>query len=1027
MRIECVDVETFLMQDGEAAPKLVCLSWSDGTREKLLVPWEGEDPHAVFAEILRRRDTLLINQHIFFDLGVMCATRPDLLPLVFEALAEGRIRCVKVREQLIRIARGEAKFVEEFDDGSSDEDDGDDAEGGNAADDPDAGGEEASETGSWGAVKTRFDLAAIAKRWLGIKLRKEGTWRKSYALLYRVPLRLWPPSAVEYPLSDARVPLQVWSAQQAWVDRLPGGVLPGEIEANCAAWALHLMKIWGVRTCAEAVAKLTLELQHKVLWTTIALVEKGILRPEKKKGVWRGVETKAVVQQRVVEAYVSRGLKVQLTPPTKTFPQGQVKTGKKVLDDSKNAVLMLLGEHKGYTKILSTYIPKYVAKGIRAPITADWNVLVESFRISCARPNLTNPPRAGDVRRCIIARKGHLFVSADFDQAELRSWAQVCLAMFKFSTMAEAFKREIDPHLKLAAELMHISLEEAAERYKHGDKLVEARRQFCKEPNFGLIGGMGWRKFKERAELKGIYLTDEQAEQTRWMWMKAWAEAKPYLDYFAKHYDKPGVIVHPITGFIRGGVGYSDGANHCVDFETEALTRRGWLTGDQLTLNDEILTKNAVTGELEWQRPTAINRYPEFNGPLFEITHNAVSAVTTSNHRWLVYDRRKKQNTCVLTEDFLRSGERSSCWKSIHRCGVMNSQDAPFSDDFIELVGWFLTDGYAEKTPGSSRIRIYQTKKQNVVRIDELLTRLGIRFTRNMRRGENVVWSFTNKKNNDLATVLRELFPVRELNSSFVSQLSRRQAQLLVRVMLLGDGSQTASGQTQFYTRSERNADAFQFLLVLAGMASRGDEIDRTGEIGRFSLKMRNIPKMGKSWRVSPYRRQFSQITRKQIRETHGDGRGVWCPSVPNGFFVARRKKKVYVTGNSFQHLTAIGAKQALIDLTWECHLNKDSPIYGARPIIHMHDEIFGEILEHRAAAGAVRWGEVMRKAMEKWVRDVPIKCTPVLTRRMYKGAKPVTDAYGNLVPSKPVEVEGKIKWVHDERDEGQENMLFAA
>lgn len=688
MRVECVDVETFCMQDGEAAPKLVCLAWSDGAREKLLVPWEGEDPHALFAAILLRRDTLLINQHIFFDLGVMCATRPDLLPIVFEALAEGRIRCVKVREQLIRIARGEAKFVEEYDDGSDDEDDSDD--NGDPSSDPDAGEEEAS-TGSWGAVKTRFDLAAIAKRWLGIKLRKEGTWRKSYALLHGVPVRIWPPSASEYPLKDARTPLQVWAAQQSWVDKLPGGVLPGEVEANCAAWALHLMKIWGVRTCAEAVAKLTLELQHKVLWTTIALVEKGILRPEKKKGVWRGVETKAVVQQRVVEAYVSRGLKVQLTPPTKTFPRGQVKTGKKILDDSKNEVLKLLGEHKGYTKILSTYIPKYVAKGIRAPITADWNVLVESFRISCARPNLTNPPRSGDVRRCIIARWGHLFVSSDFDQAELRSWSQVCLAMFKFSTMAEAFRRGIDPHLKLAAELLRISLEEAEGRYKNGDKIVDARRQFCKEPNFGLIGGMGWRKFKERAELKGIFLTDEEAEQIRWMWMKTWAEAKPYLDYFARHYDKPGVIIHPITGMIRGGCGYSDGANHM------------------------------------------------------------------------------------------------------------------------------------------------------------------------------------------------------------------------------------------------------------------------------------------------------------------------------------------------FQHLTAIGAKQALIDLTWECYLQKNSPIYGARPIIHMHDEIFGEILEHRASTGAVRWGEVMKKAMEKWVRDVPIKCTPVLTRRMYKGAKPVFNAYGELVPSKPVEIDGKIKWVEDAYDEGQENMRFAA
>jgi hypothetical protein len=54
-----------------------------------------------------------------------------------------------------------------------------------------------------------------------------------------------------------------------------------------------------------------------------------------------------------------------------------------------------------------------------------------------------------------------------------------------------------------------------------------------------------------------------------------------------------------------------------------------------------------------------------------------------------------------------------------------------------------------------------------------------------------------------------------------------------------------------------------------------------------------------------------------------------------------------------------------------------------------------------------------MQAAMEKWVTDVPIKCTPVLTRRLYKGAKAVF-VDGILVPSKPVKADGKTKWVAD-------------
>ena len=384
------------MQDGVAAPRLVCLSWSNGQERRLLVPWEGPNPLDLVEEILRRGDTILLNQHIFFDLGVLCVERPSLQPLIIRALEDGRLRCIKVREQLIRIALGEAKFVEE----SDDEDDGDDEE---------------ESSGSKALTKTLFDISAIAWRWLHRRVAKKDTWRLSYALLYGVPLASWPENAKLYSLTDADVPLEIWRAQEAFVQaNFVNGILPGETEACCAAWSLALMKIWGIRTNPEAVAALKYELQMKVLWTTISLVMMGILRKGGTRMQPKAVETKAETQRRIETAFLSCGQIVPYTDPTERFPQGQIKTAKKVLEDAAGLVhetnraladsLTVLAEHKGYVKILSTYIPKYVEKGIRVPICADWNVLVESFRISCARPNLTNPPRAGNVRDCFEAR-----------------------------------------------------------------------------------------------------------------------------------------------------------------------------------------------------------------------------------------------------------------------------------------------------------------------------------------------------------------------------------------------------------------------------------------------------------------------------------------------------------------------------------------------------------------------------------------------------------------------------------------------
>jgi len=654
MKIECIDIESALMADGLAAPAMVCMAWSDGESEKLLVPWEGEDPYKRFESILRS-GSLLVNQHIFFDLAILCNERPHLLPLVFEAIEKGLIKCVKVREQLIRIAAGQAKFIDVADDEEADED------------------EEGEKQ-----QKTRFDLAAIAKRWLGIELAKADTWRLSYEILRGIPVARWPEDAVEYSVKDTRVALGVWAEQDKFIkETFPDGVLPGEIEANQAAWALHLMKCWGVRTCPEAVAALTRDLQMKTLWTSIGLIMSGILRKGGTGAKPKAVETKTETQRRITAAFEARGENVPFTKPTGKFPDGQVKTAKKVLEDSGDKTLLALAEHKGLMKILGTYIPRYVAKGIDHPITADWNPLVESFRVSCSRPNLTNPPRVGEVRNCFKARDGgFVYVSADFDQAELRSWAQVRLVMFGKCKMAEAFRRDVDPHLMLGAELLKISLEEAIERYALGDKDVDEKRQFSKEPNFGLIGGMGWRKFQERAAMKGIFLSDEEAQEIRNTWMKTW-DAKPYLDYFSEHHSDPNLLIHPVTGFYRGECGYTDAANHMI------------------------------------------------------------------------------------------------------------------------------------------------------------------------------------------------------------------------------------------------------------------------------------------------------------------------------------------------QHLTAIGAKQALIDLSAECYIDSKSVLYGARPVIFMHDEIFGEIREEVAAEGAKRWGDVMRMGMEKWIKDVPTKCTPVLTRRLYKGAKPVY-LDGVLVPSKPMNVDGKKKWVAD-------------
>jgi hypothetical protein len=101
-----------------------------------------------------------------------------------------------------------------------------------------------------------------------------------------------------------------------------------------------------------------------------------------------------------------------------------------------------------------------------------------------------------------------------------------------------------------------------------------------------------------------------------------------------------------------------------------------------------------------------------------------------------------------------------------------------------------------------------------------------------------------------------------------------------------------------------------------------------------------------------------------------------------------------------FQALAADGAKAALYAVSRECYVDRDSPMYGARPIFFNHDEIFSEIPLAIASPAAKRMAEVMVETMRSSVLpDVCCAAEPALMWRWSKSAATIYDAEGNLVP----------------------------
>lgn len=149
-----------------------------------------------------------------------------------------------------------------------------------------------------------------------------------------------------------------------------------------------------------------------------------------------------------------------------------------------------------------------------------------------------------------------VFVGADFGAAELYALAHVCKVLFGFSRMQDILRTGEDLHVATAAAMRGCTVQEL--RTLPNWKEL---RQLSKALNFGLPGGLGVTKLVRYVRGYGVVITETEGKRLKAQWLAAYPEVAAYLKWIG---NKPNgwTSKHPITGFIRGGLGYSDGANH---------------------------------------------------------------------------------------------------------------------------------------------------------------------------------------------------------------------------------------------------------------------------------------------------------------------------------------------------------------------------------------------------------------------------------------------------------------------------------
>lgn len=540
MEVTALDVESHLIKPGCVAPKLVCVTTSNGQNSIYLA---GDGLRAA-REILEHGE--MVGHHVFFDLCVLAAEDASLLPLIFRAIDEGRVHCTKIRQMIIDNAEGKLKFV---------------------------WNEETNEYS-----KQNYALSNLVQRHLGrdIKAKKEGEgiWRLRYNELDGVPLEKWPEEARAYAIDDAVDTRAIFFKQEedCAPNGLPGG-REGEIGQTQAAWALYLAGAWGVRTDASAVAKLKAEVSAEYEEQTAIARRWKFVRAA-------GTRDMAAIREAVETWYHEHKKPYQFTPG------GQIGTDREQLIEVECACGFgfhgcncdVDGVHRGLwavaevvrlSKLLSTYI-RALERGTEIPINPAYNPIIETFRTSCSQgmkidgvpmgTNLQNPPRKHGVRECFKARDGSVFAFCDYDTLEMLTLAQTCIELFGYSCIADAANAGQDFHLVLAAAMLGISYDDAKQRHADGDPELLEARQFCKIGNYGFAGGMGPTTFVAYAKGYGIVVPLALARSLHTGFRRTWREVRQYFEFASSLMsdgNRARVVEFPKSKLMRGDVSYT--------------------------------------------------------------------------------------------------------------------------------------------------------------------------------------------------------------------------------------------------------------------------------------------------------------------------------------------------------------------------------------------------------------------------------------------------------------------------------------
>jgi hypothetical protein len=249
--MQALDTETCLFGPGNMAPPLVVVTLAGAIWAAL---HHRINPDWVTNVRLAMQDGGVVGHHIAYDMAVMAAEAPGILPDIFAAYASDKITDTMIREKLLDIRYGRYR-------------------------------------------SKSYSLASVAKARLGVELDKD-TVRLRYSEMRDIPCAHWPEPFKQYAKDDGIVTYRVWQDQEK-----DSSVLADQYrQARAAFWNPTDVGL-GITPDQERVAQLREQIAAKQQVSIEILLRAGLLREQGGKLVRNTKAAKALI----IQAYARKG------------------------------------------------------------------------------------------------------------------------------------------------------------------------------------------------------------------------------------------------------------------------------------------------------------------------------------------------------------------------------------------------------------------------------------------------------------------------------------------------------------------------------------------------------------------------------------------------------------------------------------------------------------------------------------------------------------------------------------------------